>query len=434
MTDKGAKDQKKILRKGWRIALAAAVLSLCLAYPAMAEMQKEGAPSSGLSAGWNKSGDRWWYAADDTGTDCLKDGWYTIDGAMYCFDREGWLLENTVTPDDKLVGEDGVFLGDAGAPAGMAQRLIVVGEGGDFPTIQGAIDYLAYHELDRRKNTWTIRVLPGTYPRFTTKNAKTGFHDPRYFSIEGTDREQCIIKDGSGEYLTPAADICLNGSVKNLQFIATHEAAPPLMNRADDSRKAYAVHMDFGTQVLTFENCSFTSCQAPGVGAGISAGEQLTFRNCEFKSLGDVSRFSPNNLRNDYTWLTECGALYVHSDMPGGGLALLRLENCSIYSKNASKSLWISQPDGFWDPEKTTMQVTLIGNTASGDRAGDKIEIEHKWPGMDIMPESTGNSFDSQLWTVPAETAAAETAAATETETAAATETAPAETAAAGAF
>ena len=120
--------------------------------------------------------------------------------------------------------------------------------------------------------------------------------------------------------------------------------------------------------------------------------------------------------------------------MPGGGLALLRLENCSIYSKNASKSLWISQPDGFWDPEKTTMQVTLIGNTASGDRAGDKIEIEHKWPGMDIMPESTGNSFDSQLWTVPAETAAAETAAATETETAAATETAPAETAAAGAF
>ena len=77
--------------------------------------------------------------------------------------------------------------------------------------------------------------------------------------------------------------------------------------------------------------------------------------------------------------------------------------------------------------------MTLIGNTASGDRAGDKIEIEHKWPGMDIMPESTGNSFDSQLWTVPAETAA-ETAAATETETAAATETAPAETAAAGAF
>ena len=80
MTDKGAKDQKNILRKGWRIALAAAVLSLCLAYPAMAEMQKEGSPSSGVSAGWNKSGDRWWYAADDTGTDCLKDGWYTISG------------------------------------------------------------------------------------------------------------------------------------------------------------------------------------------------------------------------------------------------------------------------------------------------------------------------------------------------------------------
>ena len=87
-----------------------------------------------------------------------------------------------------------------------------------------------------------------------------------------------------------------------------------------------------------------------------------------------------------------------------------------------------------WGMDFTGKDILEVG-CGSGYSASLIVKDHPKsYTGMDIMPESTGNSFDSQLWTVPAETAAAETAAATETETAAATETAPAETAAAGAF
>ena len=391
---------KKRLLKLWITVLSVFLPAAVFSCPARAGTPERTAAVPELTAaGWNQTGDLWWYSADETGETYCKDGWFEIDGAMYCFDKDGWLLENTVTPDDRIVGDGGQYAGTAQAPARSAEHIITVGEGGDVPTIQGAVDYLAYHRLDRKESPWIIQVLPGTYPRFTTKNARTGFWDPRYLNIAGTDRELCIVKDGSGEYLTPPAEICLNGTVKNLQFIATHDSAPPLLSRAPEYRKSYAVHMDFGTQKVLFDNCAFTSYQAPAIGAGISDGEEITFTNCEFSGMGEPMKQFFGDERDIYTWLTDFGAFYVHSDMPMGGQAVLTLENCRIYSKNGANSLSIFQTEDRWLPESTHLTVRLIGNHAWSDRgnAGANILIEHKFDGLEIAPESSGNNFDDRL-------------------------------------
>lgn len=56
---------------------------------------------------WQQSGGRWWYQEDDgsypSGT------WKWIDGKCYYFDSNGWMLQNTVTPDGSRVGADGAW-------------------------------------------------------------------------------------------------------------------------------------------------------------------------------------------------------------------------------------------------------------------------------------------------------------------------------------
>ena len=85
--------------------------------------------------------------------------------------------------------------------------------------------------------------------------------------------------------------------------------------------------------------------------------------------------------------------------MPGGGQAVLTLENCRIYSKNGANSLSIFQTEDRWLPESTHLTVRLIGNHAWSDRgnAGANILIEHKFDGLEIAPESSGNNFDDRL-------------------------------------
>lgn len=73
------------------------------------------------TVGWNKDAKGWWYA--DSATTYYKDRWQKINGAWYCFDKEGYMMENAW----KVEGNDTYYLGSDGK---MVTNM-VVGLGSD---------------------------------------------------------------------------------------------------------------------------------------------------------------------------------------------------------------------------------------------------------------------------------------------------------------
>lgn len=57
------------------------------------------------NAEWKRDAIGWWYQNDDGSYD--KDGWYTINDQSYYFDKNGYMLENTLTEDGYWVDENG---------------------------------------------------------------------------------------------------------------------------------------------------------------------------------------------------------------------------------------------------------------------------------------------------------------------------------------
>ena len=69
-----------------------------------------------FASGWTKgiSKNAWWY--DFGNGDYFKSSWQWIDGNQdgiaecYCFDENGWMYENTTTPDGYTVNESGAWI------------------------------------------------------------------------------------------------------------------------------------------------------------------------------------------------------------------------------------------------------------------------------------------------------------------------------------
>lgn len=84
--------------------LTTGLLSLSVAFPAMAGSWKNGAGDNAA---------RWWY--DNGDNTWAANGWRWIDGNQdgvsecYYFDSEGWLLTSTTTPDGYNVNADGAW-------------------------------------------------------------------------------------------------------------------------------------------------------------------------------------------------------------------------------------------------------------------------------------------------------------------------------------
>lgn len=84
--------------------LTTGLLSLSVAFPAMAGSWKNGAGDNAA---------RWWY--DNGDNTWAANGWRWIDGNQdgvsecYYFDAEGWLLTATTTPDGYTVNADGAW-------------------------------------------------------------------------------------------------------------------------------------------------------------------------------------------------------------------------------------------------------------------------------------------------------------------------------------
>lgn len=62
-------------------------------------------PLSSLAGVWKQDVIGWWYENDDGSY--TKNAWQTIDGKEYYFNENGYLLVNTVTPDNFQVDENG---------------------------------------------------------------------------------------------------------------------------------------------------------------------------------------------------------------------------------------------------------------------------------------------------------------------------------------
>ena len=86
------------MKKKWFLtALTAGLLTMSLTTPVFA-------------AEWKQDETGWWYQNDDGSY--LKDGWNWIDGRCYYFDRAGYCLLDTVTPDGYTVDASGAWTVD----------------------------------------------------------------------------------------------------------------------------------------------------------------------------------------------------------------------------------------------------------------------------------------------------------------------------------
>jgi len=97
--------------------------------------------------------------------------------------------------------------------------------------------------------------------------------------IIGIDKETCILKTQTGDYLEAHLEIA-KGTVSNMTIYSEKPAGltPP-------EKTSYGVHIDRLESVgetLTFNNCILKSDFNAGAGIGLRKDFNLTFKNCEF--------------------------------------------------------------------------------------------------------------------------------------------------------
>ena len=178
-------------------------------------------------------------------------------------------------PDDNTYGNYKNTFNGLTLP--FMNKIIVVDSNGngDYDNMQDCLDNI----VDSENNRYTILVLPGTYPKFSTSvGGHSGTSNIRYIDIIGLAKESCIFKDTTGNYIYPAAELRVNGTIKNISFISTNDNYTGSTGQA----YAYAVHSDYGTCKMYFENCLFSSTNGPAVGIGLYQDEHISFNNCEF--------------------------------------------------------------------------------------------------------------------------------------------------------
>ena len=146
---------------------------------------------------------------------------------------------------------------------------------------------------DSQGNPVVINMAPGTYGPIVLKDRK------HYISLIGNGDVQVISPIGL--YAQPAAELWLDGEVRNVTFISSHPEGA--VNTLD--KGAYAVHMDWGQQNATFESCKFISYQTAAVGMGFTGNSSVSFHKCSFANKADGT-FGKN-------W--QLGAVYAHTDV-----------------------------------------------------------------------------------------------------------------------
>lgn len=297
--------------------------------------------------------------------------------------QDGWLLKFGVSAKIKMysISNNGSSIE------------VHVGDGWEFDEIQDALDA---HETD---DYLTIYVHPreNPYSRFSTMRKLTGSYPwnglatVKHISIVGMDKTKCVIKDDSGNYDTPPAEIATNGIVKNLTFIATHDASEEI-----ETTGSYAVHVDnrpadTNGMKLVFEDCDFVSYQISAVGLGLYKNQDILFDRCNFISHTDESWKPTPSYDSDR--FCKLGAFFMHTTMGfDGGNMFIRFRNCFFYHDGGWHAIVIQDAD---DPQ--TAYLEAIGNTVFSDNTVGGVYTEKPFVSSNMMQQAWnhGNNDDT---------------------------------------
>lgn len=167
--------------------------------------------------------------------------------------------------------------GNNGSGLAFKYTFIVAKVNGDFSSIKEAITYIYtyFTVAETLLNPITVLVMAGTYGRFDMTGG-------RKISVIGVNREECIIKDTTGDYFQ--APVHMAGPVKleNFTVIATSET----ISNPPPTLPSYAIHHDFtgeGTSII--RHCNLISMQNCALGIGLRHNQQLVVDKCDLFSL-----------------------------------------------------------------------------------------------------------------------------------------------------
>lgn len=268
---------------------------------------------------------------------------------------------------------------------------ILIGEGMRYESIQDAIENITDDSINK---PYTLFLLPSAtpYTRFSmirklNESYKWNNIQPRYISIIGLNKNNCVIESGTGEYDSPPAEILTNGIIKNITFKMTKESPLDIPKKG-----GYSVHIDCRTlddigYNMTFENCNFFSDTGPAVGIGMHTNANLAFINCYFESTS-LASYIPNE---NYFNLTTYGCVFAHSSqLSDASNQKLTFRNCVGVCKDGDRSLWVAKAGDFSN-ETGDFTLTLINNIFYNNKINANGYIIS--PDINLNPISYGNNI-----------------------------------------
>ena len=263
-------------------------------------------------------------------------------------------IQDLYEPYEARVVDYGIFRGTK-----HKNTIIVAKEGGDFDTIQAAVNASG----SSISNPITIKVMPGVYEEVIDIRYK-------YVSLVGEDKTNCIIQFNSGSYMEPPINMSGGSSLTNLSIISTHDREinyldTEVYNTYPWNFPGYAIHHDAESPGITrINNCIIKSYQHAGIGIGLHNNQTLIIENTELYNLGTVDT-EPQ------------GAVYCHNQQYGGAanqkliVKNCRLETilkCSLRCEDAN---W--RPGGGYNDLKDTV-YSFYNNILWSEQYGKSIE------------------------------------------------------------
>jgi len=219
----------------------------------------------------------------------------------------------------------------------------------------------------------TLVIYPGNYNEHVVLIG-------RNISLQGINKDTCIIQDDSGSYYNAPLSASGNGKISNLTFISAH-------NKSNYKIPGYALHCDYaGAGTLTFTNCSFTSYQNSAVGIGMHQSQTLIFENCDIRKNANY----------------DGGAFYCHND--GGNNVNnqhLIVKDCHI-TTTIGFALRVDDASTFNHNKNSQMDIAFYNNTLYSDQKGilDIINFRDKSLNggisgqIQLVKGSSGNNVD----------------------------------------
>ena len=273
---------------------------------------------------------------------------------------------------------------------------IIVSKDSKINTINKGVN-IAKEKYKATGNPQTVTIMPGTYEEYLVLGSSTGI------SLTGTDRNNCVIIDNSGEYNRAPIRASGNIYIANLTLIATHNNARNYVTDGNlNVNPSYALHIDDRhpddnkTYKCTVENCVLISQQNPAVGIGLDKNQIVELINCECvrsqtPDMNNITSFSSNV----YAWKPDGGAIFYHAQYPhytdDNGTQTLRVKNCII--KNNRNNTIAGEAGSTLDGN---VVLELIGNSGY---ALNGLAWDKSLANAVISPLSYGNNISSMNYT-----------------------------------